>query len=100
MMGKDFALIEKGTGKPLKLVRLSCIISIYGFIAETKILMVFENESNKDAEGELVFPLQENETVCGYSVDINGKLVEAVVVEKEKARYIIFNIYTFISIPK
>jgi hypothetical protein len=33
-----------------------------------------------------IFPLAENETVIGYAVDINDRLVEGVVVEKDVAR--------------
>ncbi|KAH3764445.1 TonB-dependent receptor [Pelomyxa schiedti] len=39
-----------------------------------------------DIECQLVMTLPENATVCGYAVDVDGQLVEAVVVSKEKAR--------------
>ena len=39
-----------------------------------------------DLEGELVFPLPEGTTVSGYGLDIDGVVVDGVVVTKEKAR--------------
>ena len=55
-------------------------------IAFTFIAMVFENKSSQILEGELNFPLSQNQYVTGYALDINGKMREGVVVEKEKAR--------------
>jgi hypothetical protein len=53
---------------------------------ETTVTMVFFNDQDKDLEGELVFPLDEGATVCGYAVDIKGCMVEAVVCDKDLAR--------------
>jgi hypothetical protein len=50
------------------------------------VTIVFKNDAGVDYEGELTFPLEEGATVCGYAVDIEGQLVDAVVCEKEKAR--------------
>ena len=48
--------------------------------------MVFKNNSTRILEGRLTFPLPENVSVSGYSLDINGKLRNAVPVEKAKAK--------------
>lgn len=48
--------------------------------------MVFKNDTEQDKEGELIFPLNDGATVCGYAVDIKGVMVEAVVCDKEVAR--------------
>ena len=50
--------------------------------------LTFQNDADRVLEGELVFPLPENATVSGYALDVNGQLVEAVTVEKEKARVV------------
>ena len=46
--------------------------------------MTFRNPSNKVLEGELTFPLPENATICGFGLDIEGDMVDAVPVTKEK----------------
>ncbi|KAH3742697.1 hypothetical protein Pelo_15905 [Pelomyxa schiedti] len=43
-------------------------------------------ESVAKDEFELIFALPENSTVCGYAADIEGKMVEANVIEKQVAR--------------
>jgi hypothetical protein len=48
--------------------------------------MVWLNPYDSKFEAELSFPLPEGGAVCGYSVDIENKLVPGVIVTKEKAR--------------
>jgi len=48
--------------------------------------MVFRNDTDNDTEGEFLFPMSDESVMCGYAVDINGVLVDGVVVEREKAR--------------
>ena len=44
------------------------------------------NPNMRAFEGELEFPLPDDAVVSGYAIDVNGVLVDGVVVEKEKAR--------------
>jgi tetratricopeptide (TPR) repeat protein len=60
-------------------------VEITGNIAMTRYEMVFKNRTKKILEGELLFPLPDGVTVSHYSLDINGKMREAVPVEKAKA---------------
>lgn len=60
-------------------------IKVAGNIATTSMEMTFHNSSQRILEGSLTFPLPQGVTVSGYALDINGKLREAVPVEKEKA---------------
>lgn len=48
--------------------------------------MTFRNKNQKTIEGELMLPMPEGATLIGYAMEINGKLVDAVPVEKEKAK--------------
>ncbi len=66
--------------------KLKISTSILGDIALTTYDMEFYNPNNRILEGELSFPLGENQSVTRFALDINGSLREAVVVEKEKAR--------------
>ena len=61
-------------------------VKITGNISTTVATMVFKNNSSRILEGRLTFPLPENVSVSGYALDINGKLRNAVPVEKEKAK--------------
>ena len=60
-------------------------VDITGNIASTKFTMTFKNRTNKILEGELLFPLPDGVTVSGFALDINGKMRQAVPVEKAKA---------------
>lgn len=60
-------------------------VEVTGNIATTKYTMVFKNRTGKILEGELLFPLPDGTTASHYALDINGKMREAVPVEKAKA---------------
>lgn len=87
----------KGDFKPsneVNLEKLDVKVKITGNISTTVMTMVFRSNSNRILEGKLTFPLPEGVSVSGYALDINGKLRNAVAVEKEKAKE------TFESIEK
>jgi hypothetical protein len=60
-------------------------VEVTGNIASTRHTMVFKNKSNRVLEGELTFPLPDGLTVTYYALDIDGKMREAVPVDKAKA---------------
>ncbi|MCL1933738.1 MAG: DUF2135 domain-containing protein [Candidatus Azobacteroides sp.] len=60
-------------------------VEISGNIASTRFTMSFKNRTNRALEGELLFPLPDGVTVSAYALDINGKMRDAVPVEKAKA---------------
>jgi tetratricopeptide (TPR) repeat protein len=60
-------------------------VEVTGNIASTKYVLTFKNRTGKILEGELLFPLPDGVTVSHYALDINGKMREAVPVEKAKA---------------
>jgi len=70
----------------LKLVNLHVDVKITGNFASTTYDMKFYNGFDRVLEGELEFPLGEGQSVSKFAMDINGKIREAVVVEKELAR--------------
>lgn len=59
---------------------------ITGRISTNTVTMVFKNNSDRLRRGRITFPLPEGVNVSGYALDINGKLRDAVPVEKEKAK--------------
>ena len=64
---------------------LSVDVKVVGTIATTTLQMTFFNSHNRILEGELIIPLPEGVSVSRYALDINGKMREAVPVEKAKA---------------
>jgi len=67
------------------LQKLDVDVKITGAIATTTWTMTFKNNSGRLLEGELSFPLPQGTSVSHYALDINGKMRDAVPVEKEKA---------------
>ncbi|MBR3519495.1 MAG: DUF2135 domain-containing protein [Paludibacteraceae bacterium] len=73
-------------GKDIELRDLKVNVEVVGNVATTTFDMTFYNPTTRTLEGEFNFPLAEGQTVSRYALDINGKLREGVVVEKEKGR--------------
>jgi len=71
--------------KAVSLKSLHIEVQVYGNIATTVMTMSFMNTSSSILEGELTFPMPEGVSISGYALDINGKLREAVPVEKARA---------------
>jgi hypothetical protein len=72
--------------KPLGLAAADVRVVILGPIAQTTMTLTFRNDTNRQLEGELTFPLPEGATVSGFGLDVNGTLVDGVPVERQKAR--------------
>jgi len=60
-------------------------VEITGNIASTRYTMVFKNKTNRVLEGELTFPLPDGRSATHYALDIDGRMREAVPVEKARA---------------
>jgi len=75
-----------GESKPLSLTKVETLVRIVGLLAETKTTMTFHNQNARQLAGDLTFPLPEGATVSGYALDINGTMVDGVVVDKKKGR--------------
>ncbi|WP_341215812.1 VIT domain-containing protein [uncultured Wocania sp.] len=77
--------IKVGNDK-LGITSLDIKVEVVGNIATTTYDMLFYNPTKEILEGELTFPLGEGQRVSGLALEVNGKLREAVVVEKEQGR--------------
>jgi hypothetical protein len=60
-------------------------VEVTGNIASTRHTMIFKNKTDRVLEGDLTFPLPDGLSVTYYALDINGKMREAVPVEKARA---------------
>ncbi|MCQ4163936.1 VIT domain-containing protein [Tahibacter harae] len=72
--------------QPIQLQDISIDIRIQGFVASTRLDLTFFNPNARVLEGELVFPLAEGQSITGYALEVEGKLRQGVMVEKETAR--------------
>lgn len=83
--GQEMPIIKTGE-KNITIKKLNVHVDVIGDIAITTYDMHFYNPYDRILEGELSFPLQENQSVIRFALDLNGALRDAVIVEKEKAR--------------
>jgi tetratricopeptide (TPR) repeat protein len=73
---------------PLELQSHKCSIQIATPLALVTSVLTFVNNNSRTLQGELVFPLPDDATVVGYALDVNGTMVDAVPIEKEKAKVV------------
>lgn len=85
IFSQEIPVIKIGEEK-INIKKLGITTEVVGDIAVTTFDMQFYNPNDRVLEGELSFPLGENQSVTRFALDINGNLRDAVVVEKEKAR--------------
>ena len=75
--------------QPVTLDRYALEVQVRGLNAEVTATMTFHNPNGRPLEGELEFPLPDDATVCGYGLDVNGRMVDGVVVGKDRARMVL-----------
>ena len=79
---------DSSSPSPVRMNSLSADVQVMGNIAITTVDMVFCNDTDRVLEGEFEFPLGAGESIIGYALDINGKMRQGVVVEKDKGRQV------------
>lgn len=70
---------------PIQLQKLEVAVKILGTRSSTTFTMTFHNPSDKILEGTFLLPLPSGANVTRYALDIDGRMREAVPVEKAKA---------------
>ncbi len=98
IVGKGFAQNDESTfsekllfvknNENIEIENVAIDIKVVGSVAITTFDIVFRNPNNRILEGELHFPLGEGQSVTRFAMDVNGKLREAVPVEKEKGQQV------------
>ena len=73
---------------PVSIEQIAVKASVKGLYAAVDYEFVFRNPNSRVMEGELELPLPDGAAVCGYAIDVNGVMVDGVVVKKEKARVV------------
>ena len=72
--------------KPVAFESFAVEAEIRGFYARVETTMRLRNPNGRVLEGDLRFPLPDGAAVCGYALDVNGRMVDGVVVPKQEAR--------------
>jgi len=72
----------------LKLDEQSARVSINGVIARTKLKQTFINTTGRTIEGTYLFPLPKDAAIGNFALTLNGKRLEAEILEGDKAREI------------
>ena len=72
--------------KPMTIDSFGVDAQVNGLFATVRVLIVFGNPNGRVLEGELEFPLPDGASVCGYALDVDGRLRDGVVVKKDEAR--------------
>ncbi len=80
--------VAQGANTPFVLQAIRIDTEIGGSRAITSVEMTFFNPNRRILEGELQFPLLDGQQVSGFALDIDGKLREAVPVEKAKGQQV------------
>ena len=73
---------------PLEVVYHNVTVTIDHNIATTEVDQAFYNPSGVRLEGEYVFPLPEGASIDKFSMDVDGKMLEAELLPADKARAI------------
>ncbi|MBC3932459.1 VIT domain-containing protein [Undibacterium curvum] len=73
---------------PVRLEQVSLKTQISGSQARSVIELSFYNPNERALEGQLEFPLAHGQSVSGFALDFDGKLRQAVVVEKDRGQQV------------
>lgn len=78
--------ITGATELPVRLQSVRIDADIAGATALTQVEMVFHNPNRRILEGELQFPLLDGQAITGFALDIDGRMREAVPVDKARGQ--------------
>jgi len=76
--------VDGKSNNGVQLQQLKINIAIYGNISRTTWQMTFYNSTSRILEGTLTFPLKDGVNASRYALDINGRMREAVPVDRGK----------------
>jgi TonB-dependent SusC/RagA subfamily outer membrane receptor len=76
--------VDGKSNNGVQLRQLKIDVAIYGNISRTTWQMTFYNTTSRILEGTLTFPLKDGVSVSRYALDVNGRMREAVPVDRGK----------------
>jgi Ca-activated chloride channel homolog len=77
-----------GGSEPIQITSLAVQAQAAGLQMHTRVELVVRNPNNRVLEATLEFPLGPGQDISGFALDINGSLVPAVPVPKDKGRQV------------
>jgi hypothetical protein len=77
---------DSGRKSPVTYRKVTATVSITGEVAETTLEITFANKTKQDLEAHLNLPLPQGATISRYALEVDGKMREGVIVEKQKGR--------------
>lgn len=81
-------IVVQNARTPVQLARVEVDTRIVGSLATSRIELVLRNPNDRVLEGALEFPLRDGQTVSGFALDIQGQLMPAVPVAKDRGQQI------------
>ena len=72
--------------KPCGIAALDVVVEVKGLYADVSEVIEISNPNNRPISTEVIISMPDRATVCGYALEIDGKMRDGVVVPKEKAR--------------
>lgn len=81
-------VLPEAAEAPVRLQAVKIDAEVSGGQALTSVEMVFHNPNRRILEGELQFPLLDGQQVVGFALDIDGRLREAMPVEKARGQQV------------
>lgn len=73
-------------GRKLQIERLDVAVRIHGAVAETTVTARFVNNDRQVLEGDFRLMMPAGSVVTGYALDINGEMVDGVLVDQRQGR--------------
>jgi Vault protein inter-alpha-trypsin domain len=75
-----------GDGHSIDIAVMTISVKIHGHMAETVIDVTLANTSDDDVEAHFALELPTNAVVTGYALDIEGQMIDGVLVDQPKAK--------------
>jgi hypothetical protein len=77
---------DETTGRKLQIESLDIVVRLRGTIAETTVTARFANPVDQILEGDFTLAMPAGSVVTGYALDVNGRMIDGVLVEQRRAR--------------
>ncbi|MEJ8630664.1 VIT domain-containing protein [Sphingomonas sp. I4] len=77
---------DEAHARPLHLRRLDLSVEQRGGVVETTVTAAFANPEREQLEGDFRLTLPEGAVVTGYALDIGGRMVDGVLVDRPRAK--------------
>ncbi|XP_061434449.1 von Willebrand factor A domain-containing protein 5A-like [Lethenteron reissneri] len=85
-MHRGLIFVHEYQEKAVPLKAISVEVSVQGFVASVRATLSYLNAEAFPVEASFLFPLDDDSAVHAFSASLNGRHIDAVIKEKEKAK--------------